>query len=150
MTAQKPAADRIENVLAFLRDNGPAHTQDIAEAVFTVRRNAQRIVNLLLDAGKIHVGAWLRSTGAGQRGRVPTRLWAYGPGEDAPRPVNDDCKTILARRKARLRKLYGRDYIKVLRSRSSGGASVLSRDGEVIYRRAPASGRNGHYARKES
>ncbi len=138
---RRPVTVRRQWLLDWLGQNGRSPARDIAAAIHTVPRNAQCLLRQLHDEGRVHVAAWRRSTGEGQRGRQYLRLWDVGPGPDAPRPQPDDPVTIRRRRLARVKARYGDDYLKVLASRTNGGVSVLMRDGVVMYRRGKVAGR---------
>lgn len=138
---RRPVTVRRQWLLDWLGQNGRSPARDIAAAIHTVPRNAQVLLRQLQDDGLVHVAAWRRSTGEGQRGRQYLRLWSVGPGPDAPRPLPDDYVTIRRRRVARVKARFGDEYRKVLASRAKGGASVLMRDGVVLYRRGKVAGR---------
>lgn len=57
-------------------------------------------VNDLHAAGRIHITRWERFSPHG----VPSRIWALGPGEDAPRPEPGDHKVLERKRINRMRK----------------------------------------------
>ena len=138
---RRPVTVRRQWLLAWLGEHGRSPAADIAAAIHTVPRNAQVLLRQLRDEHLVHVAAWRRSTGEGQRGRQYLRLWAVGPGPDAPRPPPDDYVTIRRRRVARVKARYGEEYRKVLASRTNGGVSVLMREGVVLYRRGKVAGR---------
>lgn len=70
-------------------------------------------------------------------------LWSTGDKPDAEKPPRDSKSVIQARRKQRLKAEFGDDYRAILRPRSKGGASLLVRDGEIVYRRSAVRGLDG-------
>lgn len=128
-------------VFRRLRDHGPATTYELAEKCHVVDRHALWSLHRLHEVGLAHITAWRKQFGGGARGRPHFAVWVCGPGAHAPKPPPETAIAVQRRRTERLRKQYGKNTPRILRSRSNGGADVIVVDGETVYRRAAPRGR---------
>jgi len=84
VTAQNRAAPGMQRLLDAVRDMGPLDYRDAARIAGLSPNTVKNAgyLELLVDQGKLHVADWRR----GRKG--PMRpVYAYGPGEPAPRPA---------------------------------------------------------------
>ncbi len=139
-TAIRPLSRGMTRALHWMQDRATPFTADeLAQAIYVVRRQAQHLLRQLHEADIVHIAAWRKSTGAGAQGRPAQRLWLFGTASDAPKPPNDDAATIRRRRVKRLRATYGQEMTtRIL----YGGASTVCMDG-VTYRKGRPRGRSG-------
>lgn len=124
-------------VFRYLRDHGPAESTVIADAIHRAWKPTLAALNTLHACGLIHVAAWRPVTVGGG---WPAKVWAFGYGEDAPRPPARDAKAIRReswhRRRAHLAEQYGDEVArKIYRSRNNGGADRIVIDGRTVYER---------------
>lgn len=140
----RPIGATVKRAFVWMESRAePFASHELAAAIHTVKRNAQHILGQLHEHGIVHIAAWRKFHGEGARGRYPLRLWAFGPGVDAPVPKPDEPKVIMARRRKRLIEKHGVKVAnRILESRKGGGASVLTVDGVVVYRRGKPRGNN--------
>ena len=74
----------------------PMNCWDLAAAVHCHVRTSARVLSDMHKAGQLHVKEWQRSQGA------HLALYAFGPGEDAPRLANLTFKERRLRSKAKV------------------------------------------------
>jgi hypothetical protein len=110
---------------------------EIAGRVYRDWKVTCRSLRVLQQCGLIHISGW-RKVGSG--GGHPAKLWAFGHGNDAPKPPSVDAQKC--RRESRNRRLqfitkqYGKDIAKrIFTSRGNGGADRVVIDGITIYQR---------------
>ncbi len=73
--------DRAQIVLDWLAAHGPAHVYDLAMHMGLQPDTMRKSIDRLRHEGRIHVGGWARVV------RQQAKLWAAGPGTDAPKPA---------------------------------------------------------------
>jgi hypothetical protein len=89
-----------EVLILKLLELRPMDIAELAVKLGICERPARFRVNALYAAGKIHITRWERFSPHGK----PSRMWALGAGEDAPRPRPIPHKVLERKRIERMRK----------------------------------------------
>jgi len=120
----------------------PATSQAIAERVGSSHEYVKRRLRELHGAGHIHITEWT-TAGNGQR----VKVFAWGPGVDAPRPRRITPAAAQKNRRHRLIDRFGHETAaRILKSRRQGGSDVVVSDGNIYRRGKP----RGHRKNKEA
>lgn len=131
-----PAHCRMYAVMRAIRR--PVEIKELPELACVSAHHAWVVAKDLHECGLIHIAGW-REVAIG--GGHPAKLYAFGFGEDVPKPARKDSKAIRRnsyyRRKKAIIQSYGYETWKRIKaSRALGGSDKIVLGGKIIFQRA--------------
>lgn len=124
-------------------ESGPKTAAQVGDALGLKQESASAVLRQMKRQDMAHIVAWVKSNPANfEPPHPPIRVYAAGPGTDAPRPKAITHAKAVANRKRALTERFGADIARrITTSRADGGPDKICLDGRTAYVRGKPRGR---------